>query len=117
MLNLKQHKKQARILPKLWPILLVVSLAVSSIGSAHAQTAEADSISTAFFLLKFDYDLLKAKTEGVAQLDSLRFSQMQDFLNMRIEDEKAIRNRGYVMIAVSVVLSGAMLYLGGVLAK
>ena len=114
MTRQRRLQKQGTDYRILWPMILLVALGAFSSGSAYAQTtAETDSLTTAFFLLKYDFDLLKAKSEGVAQLDSLRFNQMQSYMEMRVADEKAIRNRGYLMMGVSVILAGTLIYLGG----
>jgi len=79
---------------------------------ADALSARTDSLTSAFFLLKYDYDLLKARSEGTAELDSLRVAQTISFWSARVEDEKAMRYRGYVMIGVAFLLAGVAIYAG-----
>lgn len=96
----------------LWPILLVAGLIASWSGIATAQESESDSLATAFFLLKFDYDMEKANHLATAKLDSLRYAQMEKYWTMRVDEEISMRNKSYLLIGAAFLLAGLAIYAG-----
>lgn len=116
MNTLRRSRKQARLLPMLWLTLLLASGLVFSAGDAIGEemaTAETDSIYDAFFLLQYDFDLYKAKSEAMSEMDKIRFERMETFLTRQIDDERSRRYRGYLIIGISAVTAGVLMYLGG----
>lgn len=99
-----------------WPIIcLLMVLAASSAfqtGSANGQSAELDETQEAFFLLKYDYDVLVAKSKGKARSDSLILFSTVEFHEQQFADFKKQRNREYVLIGVTVILTGLLFYYG-----
>lgn len=85
---------------------------LTGINAARAQEAQTDSLTAAFFLLKYDYDVLRATTDADARLDSLIIAQTEQHWQARLDDEKAMRNRTFLMFGAAFILAGAALYAG-----
>ena len=68
---------------------------------------------TAFFLLKYDYDVLLARSAGKASLDSLRISELNVFWQDRLDQERKMTVKMFVVAGVSAVLAALLFYVGG----
>lgn len=83
-----QRKRLMLVLafPLLWLLVLVSVLSPFSTGIASAQMinppatseAQTDSLTAAFFLLKYDYDLTTAKAEADSITYEIRLSTLED---------------------------------------
>lgn len=113
MTTQRQSKRRARTSLTLWLILLTVGLGAFSAGSAPAQvTAREDSLSQAFFLLKYDYDVLLAKSTAESRVDSLRISLVNEAWESRLEAERELRTKILWTVIVSSLAAGGLIYLG-----
>ena len=82
-------------------------------GSASAQISEAqvDSLTSAYYLLQFDLDLLSAKHTATVRADSLQLSQVVASYESILESERAKRKRDLCMIGITAVISGTLYHL------
>lgn len=94
-------------------VLSVVVASLSGYAPASAQTAEADSVETAFFTLKFDYEVLQARTQAQADSDSMKVDFITAQFQRMLDDERDKRKRDLILIGVSVIGAGLLLYAGG----
>ena len=102
MTSRKKLVRLAWILPILWLLTLKPVPARCSTGyESETAVAQTDSLTTAFFLLKFDYDLLAARSEAKDAL-----------IEARISDLKADHLRQMYTIVATAVLT-ALLFLAG----
>ena len=104
--------KLAIISPLLWLLVLMSVLGPFSAGYANAQVSEAvaDSLTTEYFLLKHDFDLLSATTHSVARLDSLDRQRIIDSYEARLAFEADKRKHTYITILVTAVMTGTLAY-------
>jgi hypothetical protein len=71
--------------------------------------AENDSIVDAFYLLKFDYEVLGARMASESKMDSLRIADIQ----AQLMDARKQRYRDLGVFGIAVVTAGLIFYLGG----
>lgn len=98
-------------MPILWALVLMSGSLGCWVGSGNVQAqesptiliseAEVDSLTQAFFLLKYDYDVLYAKSEA----DSMVFAQ-------RISDIRAGYSRQILVVGVTALVTGLLFYAG-----
>ena len=114
MITRKMYPRRGVILLTLWVTLLTAGLSLSLTGSANAQTATAreDSLSRAFFLLKYDHALLSAKYTASARVDSLRLDQMGKFYAEQLKAEREMRRRIYTVMLLTALVTGGLFYAG-----
>jgi hypothetical protein len=89
----------------------MTALLASWNGSASAKPADAtaDSLATAFFLLKFDTDVERARLLASSKVDSLQIAGLKDSL----ADAKKQRYRDMLVFGVAAAFAGVIFYLGG----
>ena len=107
--------KRSKTLATSWLIACLLMLPLGTTrswtGCASAQedlTALLDSTQTAFFLLKYDYDVLAAKSEGKAKTDSVILVNTIEYHEQKFEEYKKQRNRELLIIAVTAITVGAL---------
>ncbi len=93
--------------------MLTSVLSPFSATCAHAQISEAvvDSLTTEYFLLRYDFDVLSATSTAVAQMDSLERVRIIDSYESRLAFEEAKRKHTYLTILVTAVMTGTLAYL------
>ena len=85
MCTIRKRATLALIYPLLWVAVLTSVCAMSSTGIASAQmvnppettAAQTDSLTAAFFLLRYDYELLTAKAEADSVTYEIRMSYLE----------------------------------------
>ena len=92
-------------------LLSVLGYSGGHAAGAQSPTAEAenDSIVDAFYLLKFDYDVLMAGKTAQAKMDSLRIADIR----AQLTDARKQRYRDLGVFGIAVVTAGLIFYLGG----
>jgi len=83
--TIRKRATLAVLLPIAWLVVLISVSGTSSIGIASAQmvnppettAAQTDSLTAAFFLLRYDYELLTAKAEADSVTYEIRMSYLE----------------------------------------
>ena len=109
----KKLLRLAMITPLLWEGLLLIGLGILSPAIAVAQVSEAevDSLTSAYYLLQFDMDLLESQAKGRARADSLHLSEVVQNYESRLDFEEAKRKHTYLTIFVTAMMTGTLAYL------
>ena len=113
MVTRKKLLRLAIITPLLWEGLLLIGLGIFSPVIAGAQTSEAqvDSLTSAYYLLQFDMDLLQSRHDAVVKADSLQMALVVQTYESRLDFEQAKRKHTYLTIFVTAMMTGTLAYL------
>lgn len=115
MNRLNRRSGRGRSWQRICRALLTSGLTVCWIGSASAalprqeSDARTDSLTTAFFLLKFDTDVERARMLATAKVDSLHISGLESAL----ADARKQRYRDMLTFGIAAAFAGVIFYLGG----
>ena len=109
----KKLLKLAIITPLLWEGLLLIGLGIFSpaIVAAQVSEAEVDSLTSAYYLLQFDLDLLQSRHNAVVKADSLQLALVVQTYESRLDFEEAKRKHTYLTIFVTAMMTGTLAYL------
>ena len=114
----KKSARLAILIPILWLVLFAGASMTSCVSSASAQEkaditpAELDSLTSAYYLLQFDFDLYKAKAESGDKMDQLRYERMDAAWVERVSELKAYHKRTIWTILISALSAGVLFWVG-----
>ena len=110
----RKYAKLAILIPILWLVLSMTVFGTSCVGSANAQEPEKtdlEEVTAAFYLLKFDYDLLAAKHTSTVRADSLQLASVVGSYESMLQFERDKRKRDIWTIGITAVVTGTLFYL------
>jgi len=77
---------------------------------AEVSVAELDSLTAAFYLLKFEHDLLEATHAATVRADSLQLASVVRSYESLMDYERSKRRRDIITIGVTAVITGTVFY-------
>ena len=113
MSTLKKSAKLAILIPILWLVLFLSVFGTSCVGNASAQEpvkSDLEEVTDAFYLLKFDYDLLFAKHTATVRADSLQVASVVKSYEGMLQFERDKRKRDLWTIGITAVITGVTFY-------
>ena len=91
--------------------MTVLGTSLASSASAQISEAQVDSLTSAYYLLQFDYDLLEAKSMSAARMDSLQLAVVVKSYEGILAAEKSKRKRTLWTIGITAVVTGTLYHL------